>query len=99
MLVRAYTVEWTEKETIDERTHRRKKIAAFDSYGAARAKAIEILKARTEGVYLHNHEEVHEVGADGMMYDHLRVYSWRNRYQVTIKYHPAKPAYKTIKFW
>lgn len=99
MKVRAYTVEWTEKETVDGRTRRHKKIAAFDNYGAAKAKAIEILKTRTKGLYLYSHEEVHEVGADGMVYDRLRVYSWLNRYQVTIKYHPTEPADKTVKFW
>lgn len=94
MKVRAYTIEWTEKGG-----KRSKGIAAFDNYPQARAKAIELLKKRTEGVYIHEHQEFHNVDKNGMVYDRFRVKSWRNWYQVTIKYHTAPPAYNDIKFW
>lgn len=94
MKVRVYTIEW--REQIGE-SHKR--IAAFDNYGAARAKAIELLKKRTDGAYVHEHQELHYVDKNGMVYDRLRVKSRKHWYQVTIKYHAAPPAYNATKFW
>jgi hypothetical protein len=98
MKVNAYTIEW--RETIhpyEDRPYTSRKvkhIAAFDTYAAARAKAIEILKSRGSG---YCHEETHSVDRNGLMCDHLRVKSHHHWHQVTIKYHIA--SHNDIKFW
>lgn len=98
MKVNAYTIEW--RETIypyEDRPYtcrKVKRIAAFDTYAAARAKAIEILKSRGNG---YHHEETHSVDRNGLMCDHLRVKGRRYWHQVTIKYHIASN--NTISFW
>jgi hypothetical protein len=98
MKVSAYTIEW--KETIypfkdcPYTSRKVKHIAAFDTYAAARAKAIEILKSRGSG---YRHEETHSVDRNGLMCDHLRVKNHRHWHQVTIKYHIA--SHNDIKFW
>lgn len=100
MKVNAYTIEW--KETIhpyEERPYvsrRVKCIAAFDNYNAARARAIEILKARV-GEYSHSHTETHSIDRNGLTCDHLRAQKGRYWYQVTIKYHASKRVSTT--FW
>lgn len=103
MKVRAYTIEWVETiypyEDKPYASRKVKHITAFDTYAAARAKAIELLKKRTEGVHINEHQEFHDVDKNGMVYDRLRVKGWRQWYQVTIKYHAAPPAYNAIKFW
>lgn len=98
MKVRAYTIEWRENTyPFKDRPYtvqRVKHIAAFDTYAAARAKAIEILKSRSSES---RHEETHSVDRNGLMCDHLRVKGRHNWYQVTIKYHPISR--NTISFW
>lgn len=98
MKVKAYTIEWRETtHPFEDRPYAErtvKRIAAFDTYAAARAKAIEILKSRTSGS---RHEETHSIDRNGLMCDHLRVKGRRHWYQVTIKYHPTSR--NTISFW
>lgn len=93
MKVRAYTIEWT--ETVGDNNHKR--IAAFDNYGAARAKAIKLLKARTDCRRISQQKELHFTAPDGVVYNRLRVKIGRYWYQVTIKFHPSENA--TDKFW
>lgn len=98
MKVRAYTIEWRETTyPYEDRPYTKytvKRIAAFDTYAAARAKAIEILKSRGSGC---RHEETHSTDRNGLMCDHLRVKCGRHWHQVTIKYHIASR--NTISFW
>lgn len=93
MKVNAYTIEWT--ETVEGTNHKR--IAAFDNYGAARAKAIKLLKARTDCRHISKQQELHLVTSGGVVHNRLRVKVGRRWYQVTIKFHPSENT--TDKFW
>lgn len=93
MKVNAYTIEWTENISTGTKKH----IAAFDNYGAARAKAIKLLKARTDCRRISQQKELHFIARDGVVYNRLRVKIGRYWYQVTIKFHPSENA--TEKFW
>lgn len=101
MKVNAYTIEWTETtypyKDAPYASRKVKRIAAFDTYGAARAKAIKLLKARTACNPISKQQELHFVASDGVVHNRLRVKIGLHWYQVTIKFHPSESA--TDKFW
>ena len=101
MKVNAYTIEWTETTYPFEDSPftpcKTKHIAAFDNYGAAKAKAIKLLKARTNCRHIDKQQELHFIASDGVVHNRLRVKVGRHWYQVTIKFHPSENT--TDKFW